>query len=231
MKELRRALWTLGAALLVSGVALNAAADTKDPTQWAPAMRAFEIADSARPPPLNEVVFVGSSSVAFWRTLQEDIAPLKVINRGFGGSTMEDVIYWLDAVVLKYKPRAVVVYEGDNDIALGKTPEDVLTGFERLVSLIHAADPQVRVYFLAIKPTVRRWGIWPEMDRANLLVNAFCEHRKLARFIDVASPMLDRQGKPRVDIFESDGLHMNATGYALWTSKIRPVLLEFEASP
>src|SRR5688572_560057 len=108
----------VGALMLMNQLAL-AASEEPDPTQWTAAMSAFEIANAECPPTPNEIVFTGSSSIAMWKTIATDIAPLRVINRGFGGSTMADAVYWLDAVALARKPRAIVVYEGDNDIAFG----------------------------------------------------------------------------------------------------------------
>lgn len=207
-------------------------AEAQDPARWEDAMRAYAAEDAASPPPANAIVFTGSSSVVLWKTVHEDMAPLTVINRGFGGSTMQDAVYWLDTLVLKHRPRAVVLYEGDNDIGLYMhcegTPEEVLEGFKTFVSRIHAELPETRIYFLAIKPSVLRWGVWPEMRRANDLIRAFCETRPGLHFIDVASPMLDGQGQPRADIFEADNLHLNARGYDLWASVVRPILLEHE---
>jgi len=222
-------LLLLAIVVLLTNHPSLAASAAPDPTQWSAVMRAFEIGDIECPPPPNEIVFIGSSSIALWKTIGKDIAPLRVINRGFGGSTMGDAVYWLDAIALKYHPRAVVVYEGDNDTAAGSTPEEVLINFERLISRLHAASSHTRVYFLAIKPSILRWSHWSQMARANQLIRARCEQESRCHFIDVASPMID-QGRPREDIFAPDKLHMNAKGYDLWTSIIRPALLERETT-
>jgi len=193
-------------------------------------MRAFAAEDAITPPPTNAIVFTGSSSIVFWKSLARDMAPLIVINRGFGGSTLADALYWLDTLVLKYKPRAVVLYEGDNDIGeFDATPESVLKGFETFVARIHAERPEARIYFLSIKPSPLRWAKWPQMRRANELIRAFCESRPQLHFIDVGSPMLGDDGRPRADLFESDELHLNTKGYELWTSLVRPILLEHES--
>lgn len=204
-------------------------AELPQPDRWDQVMRAFETEDAASTLSKNTVVFTGSSSIAFWKTLEQDMAPLSVINRGFGGSTMRDVFYWLDIVVLKHRPRAIVLYVGDNDIGLyNSSPDEVLAGFEDLVSRIRRELPSARIYFVGIKPSISRWAMWPNMQQANRLIQAFCERTPNVRFVDIASPMLDSQGRPNADFFEPDGLHMNTRGYCIWTSVIRPILLESE---
>jgi len=205
------------------------AAQAQDPVQWAEAMRAFAAEDATSAPPTNAIVFTGSSSIVFWKTLHEDMAPLTVINRGFGGSTMREALYWLDKVALQYRPRAVVLYEGDNDIGYyGLKAEKVVEDFKLLAARLHTELPATRLYFLAIKPSILRWKSWPEMRRANELIRAICERDPRLQFIDVASPMLNEAGQPRNELFEADDLHLNAKGYALWASLVRPVLLEEE---
>lgn len=205
-------------------------AEPQHPERWADAIRTFAAADANSPPPSNPIVFIGSSSIKFWETLQRDMAPLNVINRGFGGSTMSDAVYWLDALVLKYKPRAVVVYEGDNDIGLYNVPpEEVLRGFTHLVSRMRAEARDARIYFLAIKPSRSRWQWWHQMKRTNDLIREFCARQSGVYFVDIASPMLDVTGKPRSDIFSADQLHLNAAGYELWKAILKPVLLAHEA--
>lgn len=225
----KRPILSLSGLVLIGWLLCGVEAEAQDPARWDDSMRAFAAEDAATSPPTNAIVFTGSSTITLWKTVREDMAPLTVINRGFGGSTMQDVVYWLHALVLRHKPQAVVLYEGDNDIAYyGSTPEEVLEDFRTLVSRLHAELPEARIYFLAIKPSVLRWGAWPEMRRANDLIRAFCETRPKLHFIDVASPMLDGQGQPRADIFEADNLHLNARGYELWASVVRPILLEHE---
>lgn len=120
-------------------------------------MRVYAAEDAASPPPANAIVFTGSSSIALWKTVHEDMAPLTVISRGFGGSTMQDAVYWLDTLVLKHRLGAVVLYEGDNDIGhYEDTPEEVLEDFKTFVSRIHMKLPETRIHFLSIKPSILR---------------------------------------------------------------------------
>lgn len=227
----RRKAWlvSLGGLVLITRLLGGVEAEAQDPTRWNEAMHAFAAEDAASPPPAHSIVFTGSSSIVGWKTLPEDMTPLTVLNRGFGGSTMPEAVYWLDTLVLKYRPRTVVLYEGDNDIGQYEaTAEDVLEGFKTFVSRLHGELPEARVYFLAIKPSVLRWSMWSEMRRGNDLIRAFCETRPQLHFIDVATPLLDGQGKPRAELFEADDLHLNAKGYDLWASIVRPILLEHE---
>lgn len=228
--EGQRGLW-LVCLIGILGVSLaEGAAPTApvaNPVRWIDVVRTFENEDLAWRPPANSIVFTGSSSIVFWKTIHEDMAPFKVINRGFGGSTMADAVHWLGPLVLKHKPQAVVLYEGDNDIGIyGATPEKVRDGFVEFVTKIQAELPETRIYFLAIKPSVARWELWPRMKQANDLIRAVCEQRRKLRFIDTAAPMLDEGGQPRPELFEADKLHMSAAGYAIWTSVVKPVLAE-----
>jgi lysophospholipase L1-like esterase len=204
-------------------------AEGTDPSRWADVMHAFEMEDAACSPPSNAIVFTGSSSITFWRTLQDDMAPLTVLNRGFGGSTMQDVLYWLDTLVIRVQPRAVVVYEGDNELGLyGGTPEKILEQFSTFAFRIRSQLPESRIYPLSIKPSPFWWDMWAEMRRANDLIRAFCETGPQLHFIEVGSHMLDDQGRPKSELFEADGLHLSVRGYGVWTSIIRRVLLARE---
>lgn len=203
----------------------------QDPTRWTEVIKRFERDDVVTPPPANVIVFTGSSSIALWRTMREDMAPLQVISRGFGGSTMKEALYWLDPLVIKYRPQAVILYEGDNDIGLYHlSPETVRDAFLEFVERVHAELPDTRIYYLAIKPSISRWNLWPQMSRTNDLIRKICEQERHLHFIDIATPMIDARGQPRADLFESDGLHLNAKGYALWTATVKPILLEHEGS-
>jgi len=161
-------------------------------------------------------------------TIRSDLAPLTVIPRGFGGSNMNDALTFADRVVIRYKPRAVVLYEGDNDIAQGVSPEKIRDTFLALAVKIHRPLPDARVYVLAIKPSVRRWTLWPKMQRANRLLAQACDKDKRLTFVDVAAVMLKKNGRVKTDIFEKDNLHMNRKGYLLWKSALRPLLLRRE---
>lgn len=225
--------WALGApagALVLTALAWLAfpsyyAWRSQDPAFFADEIAAFAAQDAASPPPDGAVVFVGSSSIRLWSTLAEDMAPLPVLNRGFGGSQLAHVIHYADETIVRYLPRAVVVYAGGNelDAQTGKTADDVARDFATLVATIHAYAPGARIYFLSIKPSKRRWDRWPEMRRANERIETFCNGDSRLRYVDVATPLLE-DGEPRDDVYAWDGLHLNATGYREWTRVLRPIL-------
>lgn len=190
--------------------------------RWEAAIAEFEIADRQDPPKPGGVVFVGSSSVRRWETLKDDFPGVQVLNRGFGGSQMIDSVLAAKRIVTPYSPAAVVVYEGDNDIGKGKSAERVLDDFRNFVGAIHEELPEAKIGFIAIKPSLKRWAQWAEIERANQLIRQFAASQPHVSYLDIASPMLNAEGMPREELFVSDGLHLSEQGYAVWTEVIRP---------
>lgn len=190
---------------------------------WESSIEDFESSDREHPPEPGAVVFTGSSSIRMWSTLERDMQPLRVLNRGFGGSHLAHVNHFADRVVLPYRPSAVVLYAGDNDLSegTGKTPEMVSGDFEHFVGIVHGALPGTPVYFLSIKPSLLRWDRWPLMRDANAQIAAFAARTDGVEYVDVATPMLGETGEPRPELFGLDGLHLSETGYALWTGIVR----------
>lgn len=185
-------------------------------------MALFEESDKENPPPKGGVLFVGSSSVRMWKTLAEDFPGHQTINRGFGGSELSDSIHFADRIVLPYQPRMIVLYAGDNDISRGKTSKEVYDDFKKFVKLVKKALPTTRVAFIAIKPSLKRWELAAEMQKANQRIKKRCDGSKALDYLDIWTPMIGDDGKPRPELFAKDGLHLNEQGYALWTSVIRP---------
>ena len=216
------------AATVISLIGLGAnAANYPDPERYRGAMLEF----AAEPAPAaGGIVATGSSSMLGWHNrIDADLAPLSIIKRGFGGSNMFDVRYFLTEFVLRHKPRAVLLYEGDNDVSIGATPAEVLVHFEAIVTGIHVALPQTRIYVVSVKPSISRWQLWPTMTRTNSLLKAFCDNDSRLTYVDVASPMLGGDGTPLPEVFVEDNLHMNGGGYDIWRDVVRPVLLHKEA--
>lgn len=198
------------------------------------AIRAFEDADRDAPPEPGAIVFVGSSSIRMWDSLEDDMAPLRVLERGFGGAHLAHLIHNARRVILPYRPHAVVVYAGDNDLAegTGKTVDDTVTDFETLVGLLRAERPDQPIYFVTIKPSRQRWDRWPQMQEANRRIAALAEADPNLTVLDIATPMLaGGDGPPPDSLFRMDGLHLSASGYAVWTEVIRPQLLADPDSP
>ncbi len=195
---------------------------------WEPAIRDFEEQDKVHPPKPGCIVFAGSSSFRFWDTLVSDMKPLDVINRGFGGSEFSDLDLYANRIVIAYRPRAVVVYEGDNDLAEGsvKTPEMVASDFRKFVQTVHGALPDTWIYILSIKPSNLRRKQWPEMKATNKLMQDYAATQQRVQYIDIATIAFDTNGNLPADLFKADGLHPTAKLYAKWTAIIKPILLQ-----
>jgi lysophospholipase L1-like esterase len=198
------------------------------PQDWESSIRKFEEDDRVNPPKLGGIVFTGASSIRRWETLAAEMKPLDVMNRGFGGSQYSDLNQYAKRIVIAYHPRAVVVYEGDNDLAAGspKTPEMVASDARQFVKIVHSELPETWIYVMSIKPSYLRWNEWPKMKTANKLIQDYVKSQERVQYIDVATPMFDAQDKPPRDLFVEDGLHPTPKCYALWTSIIKPVLLQ-----
>ncbi len=189
-------------------------------------MDAFAAADLKRRPDGNGILFVGSSTIRMWSNLAEDFRQQPVvINRGFGGSTLADCNHFVKQLVLQYRPAQVLVYAGDNDLAMGRSPAQVLENFQKFSKTVREDLPNTRIAYISIKPSPLRAALLPAMRETNSLIAGYLKTLPDADYIDTHTAMLDAQGKPRPELFQSDMLHMNADGYALWQSVIAPHLL------
>ena len=200
---------------------------TEKPERWTDAMAAFAEQDAQAPARAGAVVVLGSSSIRRWETLADDMAPTPVVQRGFGGSKLFDACYWCERLVAPHRePSAIVVFCGTNDIA-GERPKSaaqVHALFELLVRRIRALHPRVPICFLAITPTAARAEHREIVDAANALVRATCAASQGLEFIDPVPQLLDERGQPDPRFFQSDRLHLNRDGYAVWTAHVRPVV-------
>ncbi|CAG7657911.1 GDSL-type esterase/lipase family protein [Paenibacillus allorhizosphaerae] len=185
-------------------------------------IKAYEQRDKKALPPEGVTVFIGSSSIQRWSTLEKDMAPLQVINRGFGGSEAYQVTHFADRIVIPYKPKKIVFYEGDNDISKGTLPEQIVEECKAFVRKIHHALPGTKIYFVSIKPSPSRIKDWEKSKKTNQLLEEYAKQHEYLEFIDVSAAMIDEKGNPKADIFGPDRLHMNEKGYDIWTSIIRP---------
>jgi lysophospholipase L1-like esterase len=191
-----------------------------DPARFTADIAAFEAWDRQNSAPTDAVLFVGSSSIRMWQTA-ESFPDLTVINRGFGGSHASDVNHFAGRIVLKYAPRIIVFYAGDNDIADGKSAEQVADDFEEFVAIVHAKLPDAKIIYLPIKPSLARWSLWSKMQETNARVRQFITGKPHLAYVDTATPMLGGDGQPRPELFLDDGLHMNDVGYAIWSEQLR----------
>jgi lysophospholipase L1-like esterase len=201
--------------LLSLGVTRTHAQDSAaDP--WTKEIDALVAGDAANPPPQQGVVFVGSSSIRLWATLAQDFPGAPVINRGFGGSRITDSTRNAGRLVVQYHPKLVVLYAGDNDIAEGRTADQVVADFEAFVDRVHRDLPRVPIIFISIKPSVARFTLWPKMRAANEGIANWAKTQNSVAFVDVATKMLDAEGRPRPELLLPDGLHMQRAGYLIW---------------
>ena len=216
------------AALLAGLSAVPAIAQpttAADPTRFEAEIQKFDESDRATPVRPGGVVFTGSSSIRLWTGLAEDFPGVRTLNRGFGGSEIGDAIRYLDRVVLRYKPSQVVFYSGDNDLNAGKTPTAVAADYRRFVEAIHAQLPQTRIVILSIKPSLARWALVDKMKEVNRSVQQMAAQQPVyLTFVDVFTPMLGGDGKPRPELYVQDGLHMTRAGYEIWRRALAPAL-------
>lgn len=195
------------------------------PSQWEPDIRRFEAADRTNPVrPGTPIIFVGSSSIRMWQTLEADFPGLAVLNRGFGGSELSDVVRFVDRIVVPHRPRVIVLYAGENDLAAGKVPAQVFRDFQSFVEIIHRKLPETRLVFVSLKPSLARLHMIDKFRETNRLIRDYVRLDDKVVYVDVFNPMLDGSGQPRPDLFLEDGLHMNARGYAIWRELIVPVI-------
>jgi lysophospholipase L1-like esterase len=192
--------------------------------EWELFIKAFEVSDKTNPPPKNAILFIGSSSIRIWTNVAEYFPEHKVINRGFGGSQISDSVRYVERIVLPYKPKAIVFYAGDNDMAGGKTPKQIRNDFERFVYKVHWALPETKIFFISIKPSPSRWKFHDQVIITNQMIKDLTKKKKELTFIDVYTAMINEQGLPREELFLKDKLHLNQKGYELWTSIIKPYL-------
>jgi lysophospholipase L1-like esterase len=187
-------------------------------------IQAYEAQDAQRMPAPGGIVFTGSSSFRLWKNAEEDLAPLPIINRGFGGSTLPEVIHYMDRNVMKYKPETIVVYcENDQFGSKAKTPEQTRDAYVEFTRRVRAELPEVQMYFVSLKPSPSRWARREEVQKTNRLIREFVKSDRHHEYIDVWPVML-KDGRPDGSIFLKDSLHMNTEGYRRWTEVIKPVL-------
>ena len=203
-------------ALLLAPLGAKAQAADPDPARFAPDIARFERWDTQNTFPEHGVLFVGSSSIVNWPTADR-FPGLPVINRGFGGSQLSDANHYIEQTVLKYAPDVVVLYEGNNDIQGGKTPQQVLADFQRFTSAVLARKSDTQIIYISIHPSIARWALWPKMRETNELIRGVIARDPRLHYVDISAGMLGGDGRPMPQLFVADGLHMTPAGYDIWT--------------
>jgi lysophospholipase L1-like esterase len=206
----------VGILLMLCLAARGQSTKPRGPERWEKDIAAFEAKDREKMPEPGGVVFVGSSSIKGWK-LDQYFPNLNAINRGFGGSEVADSAHFADRIVIKYQPKVVVLYAGDNDIGAGKTPETIANSDLEFVRKVHAALPETRIVRISVKPSIKLWQKWPAIQELNERLQKQIAGEKNVVFIDIAKEMLGEDGKPRPELFLKDGLHMTPKGFEIWT--------------
>ncbi len=194
-------------------------------TNYEADIAAFEAQDKSTPPPADGILFVGSSSIRLWPGLTEAFPGKPIIQRGFGGSTLGDVIRYMPRVILPYRPKQVVLYAGDNDIGQSKmTARDLYNQFMTFFALVRKQLPNTTITYIAVKPSPARRATMPVAAEANRMIKQFLSGQRNTSYADVYTPMLSPNGQPRPELFVADSLHMTPEGYEVWKNVIGPIL-------
>lgn len=214
---------TIAALVVLSSIISYAEAQTTN--KWEKSIVKFEEQDKVNPPSKKKlIVFTGSSSIAYWKTLAEDFPGKNVINRGFGGSKTSDLVEYSDRVVSVYNPKQVFIYEGDNDISGGRNAEIVLKDFITVFNQIRAKNKKTEIVYISIKPSPSRRKHIEEIKKTNALIKDFIKGQKNAKYLDIYNRMLDANGNMIPALYLKDSLHMTPAGYKIWADAVRPVL-------
>tara|TARA_Y100000591_G_scaffold332313_1_gene369168 strand:+ start:3496 stop:4287 length:792 start_codon:yes stop_codon:yes gene_type:complete len=197
------------------------------PNRFDEDIKEFLAQDKIYFPPKNKFLFVGSSSIRLWKSLKEDMKPLQVINRGFGGAHTKHINRHIDKIVFPYKPKAIVFFCGSNDINGWNSPEEVYAEFETFYNSVKKKLPKTMIFVLSIQPSPSRFDQRPRQLKWNNAVSKLAKIDPNLVFIDVSSPMLTPDNKPRLDLYTDDTLHMNENGYEIWTKLVRENLKNY----
>jgi len=187
---------------------------TQNPHRFAEEIK--KIAKLPIPKGKGLTVFTGSSSIRMWDGIEKDCTGVPVVNTGFGGSHMSDLLFFIDETILRFQPDKVFIYEGDNDISAEKTPDAILKTTQQVVDELLQSNPDITIHFISAKPSPSRWNYKEQYNQFNALLKRYCEENPQLFYVDVWDKMLDESGRPIPSIFISDSLHMNRKGYLLW---------------
>lgn len=193
---------------------------------WEDDIQKFEQLDEREVYPEDAILFAGSSSILLWSSLEIDMSPYTVIQRGFGGAKLTDLVAYSDRIIGPHPCNAIVVFVA-NDISgteSDKTPREVEKLFRILLKSVRRTHPYTPFFWIAITPTKSRWKVWPEVKQANELIKKYCVNHRNTYFISTDTAFINESGDPRDELFESDMLHLNTDGYAVWTRIIKKEL-------
>jgi hypothetical protein len=195
-----------------------------DFARWEKDVAAFEAADRISPPPKGGILFVGSSTIVRWKTLQQDFPNQPMVNRGFGGNQIVDSTHFADRIIFPYEPRMIFLRAGGNDIHTGKSPEQVFEEFRQFVATVHAKLPKTEIVYISLAPSIARWEEREATRTLNALVAGYVKRTPLLKYIETYDMSLDATGQPRPELFVEDKLHFSAEGYRLLVERVRPYM-------
>jgi lysophospholipase L1-like esterase len=206
-------------------VAADVAEPNLSPTRFEKDIQAFVNGDATNPPPRQAILFVGSSIFREWTQLPEQMAPLPVFNRAFGGSLTTDVLHYMDRIVLPYEPRIIVYYCGSNDVNVGRNADQIFAGFRKFAERVQVRLPHTRIFYVSINRAPQKKAQWSIVDSANAKVKHYCGTNAAVTFIDVNPALFDAAGEPRLDLYQPDQLHFREAAYAAFAEIVKPVLV------
>lgn len=202
-------------------------------SKWNDDIRKLEQADASEKADDEAVLFIGSSSIRLWESMDRDLAPWKTIRRGFGGARFSDVAVFIERLVQPHRCQAIVFFVA-NDISGGdadKRPGEVVELCRYIVEKVRESHPQQEIFFIAITPSESRFDVWPQIQDVNNRLAKFCEESDSLHFIATQDEFLNEEGRPKAELFRNDQLHLNSDGYAVWTKLIKRALSETLTAP
>jgi lysophospholipase L1-like esterase len=214
----------LSAASVAQTRPTTAPTTAQGPARWESRIAAYEKADREAPPPKGGVLFIGSSTIGMWKTLESDFPDHAVINRGFGGSQIADSTYYAERVIVPYEPRQIMLRAGTNDIHAGKSPEEVASDFRAFVEKVRARLPETEIVFTSINPAPVRWHERDAVRAANALIADYAKSTPGVKYVETYDMVIGADGEIRSELFLPDRLHFNAEGYKLLAERVRPHL-------
>ena len=220
----RPQFFLLAAMLMVFAPSSFCQETNHDFGKWEKEIAAFELRDQTNPPPRHALLFIGSSTIRFWKTLAQDFPGHQVINRGFGGSEIADATHFAGRIVFPCAPKAVFLRAGGNDLHNGKSVEQVFADFKEFVTLIQKKLPAAEIIFIGLSPSLARWDQHEKEQAVNRLIESYVKQTPHLKYVEDYDMVLGADGKPRAELYVADKLHFNAEGYKLLVERVRPFL-------
>jgi lysophospholipase L1-like esterase len=166
--------------------------------------------------------FVGSSTVSRWTSLQEDMRPWSTRNRGIGGATLKELNQRFLNEEHPQRPRAIVFYAGENDLAFGVPVEKAVESFGTFMDSKSKKLGTTPVFFMSVKPSPVRWETSADQEAYNAGIRAIAQRRGDLHYIDTRDSFITN-GKPG-PFYDSDGLHLNSDGYQIFSRAVQQAL-------